>query len=203
MPSDAPSATRRALVLLPLLGMAAALAGCGGDPPPLRTSYPPLRYEFLTPIRLNVASLEVRDESAGPPGVGGSLPVPPAQALRQMAEDRISAAGGSGKAVFLIEVAAIVPEGRGLVGNLAVRLEVQSADGARSGFAEARVARRVSNTGGDPRGAAYDLLRQMMGDMNVELEFQVRRSLRDALQTTAPNAPPPAAVEQQDLSPPS
>lgn len=200
IPSDAPRATRRALVLL--LGAACTLAGCGDDSPRLRTSFPPLRYDYLTPIRLNVASLEVRDEAAGPPDIGASLPVPPAQALRSLAEDRISAAGASGKAVFLIDQAAIVPEGRGLLGSLAVRLEVQG-DGASAGFAEARVTRRVSGTGGDPRGAAYDLLRQMMDDMNVEFEFQVRRSLRDVLQSTAPNAPPPAPVEQQELSPPS
>lgn len=201
--TTAARATRRALVLLPLLGAAACLTGCGGDAAPTRTSFPPLRYDYLTPIRLNVASIEVQDEAAGPPGAGATLPVSPAQALRSMAEDRLLAAGAQGRAVFVIDQAVLTPVGRGLAGTLAVHLDVLSPEGGRAGFAEAQVSRRVSSVGSDPRGAAYDLLRQMMDDMNVEFEFQVRRSLRDSLQTTAPNAPPPAPVEQQDLSPPS
>ena len=41
----------------------------------------------------------------------------------------------------------------------------------------------------------------MMVVMNVELEFQVRRSLRDWLQDPTA-APPPAPVEQQELPSP-
>ena len=90
----------------------------------------------------------------------------------------------------------------GLAGALAVRLDVLTPDGNRAGFAEARVNRQYQGSMRDPRGAAYTLLDRMMDDMNVELEFQVRASLRDWLQRTAPNAPAPAAVQQQNLAPP-
>jgi hypothetical protein len=42
----------------------------------------------------------------------------------------------------------------------------------------------------------------MMEDMNVEFEYQVRRSLRDWLQEPT-TAPPPPPVERQPLGPPS
>jgi hypothetical protein len=38
--------------------------------------------------------------------------------------------------------------------------------------------------------------------MNVEFEFQVRRSLKEYLQDTATVAPPPAPLQTQDLAPP-
>ena len=49
---------RRGFVLLPLLA-----SGCGGDAP-ARTSFAPLTYGYLVPLRLNVATIE---EAAPPP----------------------------------------------------------------------------------------------------------------------------------------
>jgi hypothetical protein len=45
----------------------------------------------------------------------------------------------------------------------------------------------------------------MMDDINVEFEYQLRRSLSEYLQTTSPGAPPPPPVQSQDLdsTPPS
>jgi hypothetical protein len=43
----------------------------------------------------------------------------------------------------------------------------------------------------------------MMSDMNVEFEFQVRRSLKEYLQDTATAVPTPAPVQSQDLAPPT
>ena len=79
--------------------------------------------------------------------------------------------------------------------------DILLADGSRAAFAEARVQRRRSTSSGDVRGSLYDLVHDMMDDMNVELEFQVRRSLKDWLQV-ADTAPPPPPVQQEDLSPP-
>ena len=62
---------RRNVVLLPLL-----LAACGGDDLPQRTEFPALRYSYLTPLRLNVATVDVAD--APPPGpLDGLNPAPP------------------------------------------------------------------------------------------------------------------------------
>jgi hypothetical protein len=127
--------------------------------------------------------------------------VPAGMALRQMALDRLIAAGTLGRAVFVIDTAQIDRVPSGLQGVLAVHLDVLTTDGARAGFAEAQVSRSMVIQGG-LRNTLYDLTRQMMDDMNVEFEFQVRRALRDWLQE-ATTAPPPPPVEQQELPTPA
>ena len=187
---------RRNVLLLPLL-----LAACGGDDLPQRTEFPALRYDYLAPLRLNVATVDVPD--APPPGPLDAVnPAPPGQTLRRMALDRIGAGGSTGRAVFVIDQASITQAGDGLSGVMAVHLDVLRPDGGRAAFAEARVTRQASVSGraGLP-AALYDMTRAMMDDMNVELEFQARRSLRDWLQS-AETAPAPAPVQQQDLSAP-
>lgn len=185
--------TRRASLMVPLL-----LAACGDDAPAREFSMP--RYDYLTRLQINVASIGFAD--LPPPGpLDRVSPVPAGPALRQMVEDRLAAGGSSGRAVVTIEDAAIARSGGGLDGTMAIRIDILSADGGRVGFAEARVARRTTGIGRDLRGALYDITKQMLDDMNVELEFQLRRSLRDYLQATAV-APAPAAVQQQDLAPP-
>lgn len=183
---------RRAALLLPW-----AVAACGGEAS--SRPMPPLRYDYLTPLRLNVAAVDVGD--APPPSPVEALsPAPAGATLRQMALDRLAAGGISGRAAFVIDQAQVGQSPGGLSGLLAVHLDILGADGARAGFAEARVS-RSSTADGDLRGALYDLTRQMMDDMNVELEFEIRRSLRDWLQDPTA-APPPAPVEQQDLPSP-
>ena len=187
--------SRRLALLFPLW-----LASCGSEPP-LRQDFPPLRYDYLTKLGLNVASVEISPPP--PPGPLDALdPVPPAQALVQMAQDRLAAGGSLGRAVFAVDQASIVRIPDGLEGTLAVHLDVLTSEGTRAGFAEARVSRRAVGIGRDLPGALYDITRQMMDDMNVEFEFQVRRSLRDWLQE-ATTAPPPPPVQQQDLGPPA
>ncbi|MBC7800576.1 MAG: hypothetical protein H7Z10_08130 [Gemmatimonadaceae bacterium] len=173
-------------------------AGACTAPEPVR-DLPPLRYNYLTPLRLNVASVDVGP--APPPSAAeAQSPTPAGAALRQMAQDRLAAGGTSGRAVFVIDQAQIVRFSNRLDGLLSVHLDVLTTDGARAGFAEARVSRSLitRDTG---RAALYDLTRQMLDDMNVEFEFQVRRSLRDWLQD-ATTAPAPAPVEQQELRAP-
>lgn len=180
------------------LGLPLALAACGGDDTPM--VFAPLRYDYLIPLRLNVAELQIGEPP--PPGpLDGSAPVPPGPALRQLLEDRLSAAGTSGRATVQIQAASIRRARGGLEGRMAVRLDIQDQDAAPIGFAEARVSRSLGDVGRDLRQPLYDLTKQMLGDMNVELEFQLRRALRDWLQTPS-TAPTPAAVERQDLAPP-
>lgn len=198
---EGPAVRRRAAcgfaVLLPLLA-----AACTTDGPAARDAFPPLRYDYLTPLHLNVASVEIAPGFVPAPGGPASLsPVSPVAALEQMAHDRLRADGASGKAVFVIDDASLTPAPGGLSGSMAVHLDVLTSDGQRAGYAEARVSQVYSGPTGDMRAVAYDLVKQMMDRMNVELEFQVRRTLRDWLQDTE-TAPPPAAVQQQDLAPP-
>ena len=184
---------RRLVLLTPL-----AAAACGGDMPV--RDMPPLRYDFLTRLRLNVASIQIGD--APPPSpVEERSATTAGAALRQMAEDRLAVGGSSGRAVFVIDQARIERVAGRLDGFMAAHLDVLTTDGVRAGFAEARVSRSATMRG-DLRAALYDLVRQMMDDMNVEFEFQVRRSLRDWLQDPT-TAPAPAPVEQQDLRAPA
>lgn len=184
---------RRSFLALPLVA-----AACTSDMQP-RTSFPTLRYDYLLKLRLNVADIEF--SSPPPPGPLDEIsPAPPGQALLQMARDRLVASGSLGRAVFVIDQAQVMRIPDGLDGVLAIHLDVLTSEGTRAGFAEAKVSRRLVGVGDDLSGALYDITQQMMQDMNVEFEYQVRRTLRDWLQE-ATTAPAPAAVERQPLSP--
>ncbi len=198
----------RRLPLL-LLGAALGLAGCGGDEPETPASFAPLHYEYLTKLRLNVADVAVEDHApkGGENDVSEQSPVPPAQALAQMAHDRLFAAGGSGRAVFVLDDANIrqAPNGT-LDGRLAVHLDILTDGGTRAGYAEAAV-NRQHVPGSDPedlRAVLYDMTKQMMDAMNVELEFHLRRSLRDWMvsDTVAPAPVAAAPLAAEPLPPP-
>ena len=71
--------TRRASLLLPLM-----LGACGGDE--AATSFPPLRYDYLAPLRLNVAAIQVEQRfvpSGVAPDVTQFAPVPAAGARQR------------------------------------------------------------------------------------------------------------------------
>lgn len=176
--------SRRLVLLSPLLA-----AACHAAPPPARTHFESLAYGYLKKLPLNVASIQV-DNQAGATAndVAADSPVTPVQALTQMAHDRLEAAGSAGSAVMVIRDASILRRPDGLSGRLNVRLDILTGSGNPVAFAEARVARVMTGGTADLRAAAYDLTRQMMDDMNVEFEYQVRRSLRDYLlpDSTAP-----------------
>ena len=186
--------TRRSSLLALL-----ALAACGDDP--VRRDFPPLRYDYLTRLQLNVADISYSD--LPPPGpLDSTDPAPPGSALLQLVQDRLVAGGSSGRARVTIAEARISRDSDSLDGAMAVRVDIVAADGSPAAFAEARVARHATGIGPDLRGALYDFTKQMLDDMNVEFEFQLRRSLRDYLQSTT-TAPPPPAVQQQDLGAPT
>lgn len=187
---------RIAALLLSLL-----VAACGGGEE--RRDFPPLRYDYLPPIQLNVAALEVEPRFI-PSGTGADVtaqaPVRPVDALTTMGRDRLSPLGGSGRAVLAIQDGSLVRRGDTISGSMAVGLTIFRDDGGRAGFVEARVSRTSSGGSGSLRGRLYDLVEAMMNDMNVELEFQIRRNLKDWL-----NVPTAASttVEQAPLAPPS
>ena len=189
-------------VLLPL-----ALAACaGGDTPPM--TYPRVSYDYLTKLHLNVASIQIDDSlppSPDPHDVSMLAPTPPVDALRQMAQDRLVASGSSGRAVFVVDQASIIQVRNRYEGHLTAHLDVTTSDGARAGYAEARVSRTSTFDKDGPNAMRADLnalVTQMMSDMNVEFEYQVRRSLRSYLQSTTPAAPPPPPIQTEQLTPP-
>jgi hypothetical protein len=193
---------RRGLLLLP-----AGLAACSSTPPepPLR----PIGYDYLLPLPLQVASLQI--EPGGPPpppgDIGASLPTPPAEAVRIMARDRLSAVGtAGGTATFRVTQASLVRQGSGFTCQLACRLEVETGteEGGR-GFAEASARAVVGGAEAGRPQAADRLLRRAMDGLNVEFEYQVKRNLRRWLVTVAPGsrgalpAPPAGEVAREDL----
>ncbi len=198
-----PCLSRRATLLLPL-----GLAACAGTPPPPPPiAYTPLRYDMLLPLRLNVASIEIESHASpsGPGDVAALSPEPPVVALEQMARDRLFAAGTSGRAVFVVDQASITRrDPQTLVGNLAVELDIVTNSGARAGYCEARVS-RIQTLGTGPvnmQNVLYTMTSQMLQDMNVEFEFQVRSRLADWLLAGPPTAAP-APVQATPLPPPS
>jgi hypothetical protein len=185
--------TRRASLLLPLM-----LGACGGDE--AATSFPPLRYDYLAPLRLNVAAIQVEQRfvpSGVAPDVTQFAPVPPLSALRAMAEDRLQALGSADRAVFIIQNASLVRRRDTVTGNLSVELDIYNTPTTRAAFAQASVSGTYSGDLDDLPGRLYDLTKSLMDRMNVEFEYQVRRSLGSwLLAAGAPQAP----VEQQPLS---
>lgn len=206
---------RRGFVLLPLVAAACATGG----PPEPEFPPPPLDFGYLVPLRLNVAEVRIEQRyqpSGQPPEVGQFAPVPPVAALRRMAEQRVFAGGTQGVATFIIQDASIrarrVPgqsmfsgDGERYDGSMMVRLEVRGGEPEASGYATAQVRRSVSlpekPSAAERRRVLDTMVRQMMADMNVEFEYQVRQNLKDWLQSPeAAPAPPP--VQQEDLTTP-
>jgi hypothetical protein len=215
LPAGRHSCGRRAALLAALGGASGALlAGCAGedDGGPVTRPGPPPSYAHLIALRLNVAEIEVVDQP--PPGPAGRVmppaPINPAEAMARMARDRLVAAGTAGRGRFTIEQASLIrgelaggafsSGGERLVCELRCRLEVVGAGGERAGSVEAQ-ARRVLNAPGQSsaarRAAAADrVVRAAMESLNVEFEYQIRRSLRDWLLPSLPPgvAPPPPPV---------
>lgn len=200
---------RRAAVVLgaaalPLL----LLAGCVPPAPP--QSFPPLSFTYLPKLKLDVAAVDV-DNAWTPHPVGNGehvenqAPEAPIDALRRMVQDRLIAGGSGGQAMVTIDDAALTRVTDRFEASFAVHMDIHSADGTRSGYAEAKVARTRTISDYSPRAvrqALYDLVKATMNDMNIEFEYQIRHSLKEWLQATTPAAPPPPPVEQQPLAVP-
>ncbi len=184
--------TRRLALLVPF-----ALLGCAER----EEAFAPLRYDYLPPIQLNVANIQIEQRfvpSGVAPDVTADDPAPPAEALRAMASGRLQAFGVSGKAVFAILNASLTRQGNAIDGVMAVSLTIYGADGAQAGFAEAHVEHNQTGEIEDLRKVLYDTTKTMMDNMNVEFEYQVRHNLRTWLTTpAAPDTP----VEQTPLTP--
>jgi len=187
--------TRRRALVLPL-----ALAACVAEEPKV---FDPLRYNYLPPIQLNVASIAVEQRfipSGVAPDVSGQDPEPPIGALTAMANGRLQAFGTANKAVYAILDASLTRENDVAAGSFAVSLTILDDGGTQLGFAEARVEGRHVGRIDDIRTVLYDMTKSMMSDMNVEFEYQIRHNLKDYLTSAAA---PDTPVEQAPLAQPS
>ena len=184
--------TRRMALMLPVI-----LAACSSEED--FSAFAPLRYDYLPPIGLNVAAIDIRQQffpSGARPDVTNQDPAPPVTALKTMAQDRLKAFGTSGRAVFAILDASLTERGDTIDGSMLVTLTIVGDNGAPLGSARAQVNRHQSGRSGGLRRTLYDFTKAMMDDMNVEFEYQVRHNLKAFLiEPAAPEAP----VEQAPL----
>ena len=191
---------RSALMLCAALALPLALPACVSEttaPPPAAA----LDYSTYSKLPLNVASLQIQQNyfaSGQPPDVSADDPLNPVTALRQMATERLQTVGASGRAVFSIDNASMIEQGNELIGAFTVTLSIYDDRGTRVGYASATATRQLVGFGEDLRGALYSLTSELMQQMNVEFERQVRRSLGPWLLTAAVT---PAPVEQVPLQP--
>jgi hypothetical protein len=203
-PGEGGGIGRRGLAWL----LPAGIAACA-DPAPPEQLLRPIGYGYLLPLPLQVASLVV--EPGNPPtqpgDIGRTLAMPPAEAVRVMARDRLSAVGTQGgSASFRVTQASMLRQGSAIICQLGCRLEVDSGteEGGR-GFVEASARAQVSGADAARPQAAERLLRRAMELLNVEFEFQIKRNLRRWLVTVGPGsrgtlpAPAAGAVEREDL----
>jgi len=184
--------TRRAALWLP-----AILAACGRHE---SHEFAPLRYDYLLPLQLNVSTIQIEQRfipSGVAPDVSQYDPVGPIRALRAMAEDRLQALGTADLAVFVIQDASLVRHSDTISGNFAVALDIFNAPNTRAAYAQARVSSSYSGDLDDLPARLYNMTRDMMDRMNVEFEFQVRRSLGAWLVSGQVERAP---VEQQPLT---
>lgn len=187
---------------------AGLLAGCDSPPPPV--DYPPLRYDYLPKLRLNVASIDIDNAwrpSTVPDGlhVESLAPTHPVDALKRMAQDRLLPVGGNGHAVLTIENASLIQRMGQYEGAFAVRLDLSNTNAGSTVSGEAKASvdftrTIVEDSPSAARAALYDVVKEMMRKMNAELEIQIRQSLAPFVPASA-EVPAPAVqpVQAQPL----
>lgn len=189
---------RRGVLLMALLA-----ASCASEEAATRAprTYPPLDFSYLLPLRLNVASVEIVQRyvpSGRPPDISPLDPIQPVAALRQIAEQRLKAEGPSGRAVFVINDASLLRLGDLITSTMSIELDIVTAENTRAGFAQATVVRQLTGPEGDLPSALYQFTREMLDQMNVEFEYQVRHALADWL---LPEGAVPSPVQSAPLQP--
>jgi hypothetical protein len=164
---------------LPLL----ILASCGGPPPP-PVVFKPLDYSYLPPITLRAANVNVQNTYVPGPDEAtliGQDPEAPANALLDMLNRRLIPSGAPGQANVTIETASLDETGANLTGTMTVRVNVSAPNGA-SGFTEASVthtqaAPDPNASPDDVRAALYGITKQLMDEMNVQLQYQLQHNM--------------------------
>lgn len=161
----------------------AGLAGCSSPPPP--QYFPPLTYSYLPPLVLKVATLNIVDDyvpSTDTVALLAQDPAPPAQTLLAMLRGRVVASGAPGTGTVTIQNASVHQVDGTLTGAMTVDVSVASADGRSTGYAEATVSasRSAPDSDDGPNAmpaALYGLTKQLMENMNVQLQYQMQHNL--------------------------
>lgn len=183
-----------------LLAVAAALVltACQSTPP--RPPARPVGFAAFAPIVMNAATIDVVDarRAGGATAVDGRIPVPPAEAVRRWAAERLQAGGRQGRVRVVIKDATItevqLPRTGGVQGYFTNqqaqrydgRIEVEvtgevPGDTAFRGFTRATVTNAVTVpeyiTLADREATLQDLTRTMAEDLNARLDAGIRKDL--------------------------
>ncbi|CAI3939944.1 unnamed protein product [Commensalibacter papalotli (ex Botero et al. 2024)] len=190
------------LLVTPIIGLTA----CSHDDP---KTFAPLTYDYLTPIFLNVSQMDVQNLSQNQQynrDVTNLSPILPATALQNMANTRFQARGSSGKGVFTINRASLQEQGHnGIYGQMDATLSIYNNNNQKVASVQASVNHTYdidsSKGAASSKGNLYDATQKLMQDMNVELEFQIRKHLGNWI-VDATGTPVSGGIQTQDLGKP-
>jgi len=170
---------------------ALALSACSSSPPP--PTFAPLDYSYLHPITFKVATLNV--VNAYTPGadeaqLNSNNPAPPAATLLAMLNQRMQPSGQPGTGTITVQVASITEAGGNLNGQMTVDVNLTSADGRSTGFAEASVSatQPEPDSSSDQPAALYQMTKKLMDSMNVQLPYQIAHNIPNWVAWTNPQA---------------
>ena len=193
----------RAVKVSAILWLAVWVTSCAVPAP--SPTYPEITFSHLSPIRLNVAEIDIVENYVPPhraPNVEHNFPVTPLAAMRQWAVDRIEAAGATRRGRVIIEdarvVAVLLPIRKGLQGllykeqeirydaTLEARVEVRADRGYRDSYATARVTHSQTvpeeMTLSDRDQLFFAMTEELMQELNSVLEANIRQHMqRDLL----------------------
>lgn len=175
------------------------LTGCMSTPPSPPPTFQRISFAQRPPFVLDVAAIEIDDRAApprNPPHVGHQFPVPPIQAVRDWASDRLKAAGRSGVLRVVVlsadAVEASLPRTGGIRGAftrdqserydvaIALRLEIRDPATGRSASVEGRATRSGTVaedvSGNDKLALWYKLTDGTISTLDAELDRQIRQN---------------------------
>jgi hypothetical protein len=165
-----------------------------------KEQYPAMRFQNEPPIIVDVGRIEIVEKYTPPlaaPNVEHEVPLSPASVMRNWAQDRLQATGRGGVARFIITDASVVGEElkkpggiKGAVtrsqdekftATLKARLEIDTAGGLGTGFAEAFVGRSQTvpenMTLKERDEKLYGFIKAAGKDFDDEMELNIRRHL--------------------------
>jgi hypothetical protein len=185
------------------LVLIATLAGC--ETPATRPVFPDIRFTDQPKLRLDVVAIDIEEQfhpTFQAPDVEHLFPVPPERAAENWAHDRLEATGTTRRARVRIIDASVkeveLPKTQGITGAFTTD-QAERYDGAievsidimgDNGFPVRTVSAKATRSQSVAEGITpnerdkvwYDMTKQMMADLNQELEKQMRANFGYYLQ---------------------